>query len=90
MALGINRFEDVTWFNKESFEEALFWTSLFLLAGNSGEQAACITAVRASLLKAEEVSGYRLDELLGALTGNNEKAKKTAKILLKKPPVKKK
>ncbi|GHT64479.1 hypothetical protein FACS1894110_04190 [Spirochaetia bacterium] len=29
--LGINRFEDVTWFNKESFEKALLYVPLFLL-----------------------------------------------------------
>jgi hypothetical protein len=29
--LGINRFEDVTWFNKEAFEKALLYVPLFLL-----------------------------------------------------------
>jgi hypothetical protein len=28
----VNRFEDVTWFNKEAFEETLYYTFLFLLA----------------------------------------------------------
>jgi hypothetical protein len=90
MALGINRFEDVTWFNKESFEETLFWVSLFLLADSSGgEQAARISAISARLRKAEEGSGFRLDELLGALTGNTEKEKKIAKVVRKKPAGKK-
>jgi hypothetical protein len=30
--LKVNRFDDVTWFNKEAFEEALYYASLFLLA----------------------------------------------------------
>jgi hypothetical protein len=83
-ALGINRFEEVTWFNKESFEETLFWASLFLLA-DSGGQADRITAVSASLRSAEEASGYRLDELLSALTGNTAKEKKKKPAGKKKP-----
>jgi hypothetical protein len=35
-ALGINFFDDVTWFNKEGFEEALFYGSLFFLLENNG------------------------------------------------------
>jgi hypothetical protein len=30
--LKVNRFDDVTWFNKEAFEETLYYASLFLLA----------------------------------------------------------
>ncbi|GAB6392999.1 MAG: alpha-amylase [Treponematales bacterium] len=30
--LGVNRFDGVTWFNKEGFEDALFYGSLFLAA----------------------------------------------------------
>jgi hypothetical protein len=32
--LGINFFEDVTWFNKEGFEDALFYGALFLTLEN--------------------------------------------------------
>jgi hypothetical protein len=68
-ALGINRFDDVTWFNKEAFEETITWASIFLLS-ESGVSGQTISAVAGSLRKAEEASGYRLDELLGILTGN--------------------
>jgi hypothetical protein len=34
--LGINFFEDAAWFNKEAFEEALFYVPLFLLSGGPG------------------------------------------------------
>jgi hypothetical protein len=73
-ALGINRFEDVTWFKKESFEETLTWTRLFLLPEcDDPDNAALVDAAAEALLKAEEASGYRLDALLGALTGDKEK-----------------
>ncbi|MDR1636805.1 MAG: alpha-amylase, partial [Treponema sp.] len=31
LLLKVNRFDDVTWFNKEAFEEVLYYASLFLL-----------------------------------------------------------
>jgi hypothetical protein len=74
-ALGINRFDDVTWFNKEAFEETITWASIFLLS-ESGVSGQTISAVAGSLRKAEDASGYRLDELLGVLTGDiGDKAK---------------
>ena len=80
--LGVNRFNDITWFNKEAFEENLLYLSYFLLV-EDGEAlgpvftAATGTAGRAAfiadfdrvMLKAEEKSGYRLDELIKALYG---------------------
>jgi hypothetical protein len=82
-ALGINRFDDVTWFNKEAFEETVTWASIFLLSENSipGET---ISAVAANLRKAEKASGYRLDRLLGILTGDKEAKKETKPKKLKK------
>jgi glycosidase len=77
MALGINRFDDVTWFNKEAFEETITWASIFLLT-ESGIAGQTISAVAGSLRKAEESSGYRLDGLLAILTGE-KKEKKAAK-----------
>jgi glycosidase len=35
-ALGVNRFEEITWFNKEGFEESLFYGSLFFSLESSG------------------------------------------------------
>ncbi|MDR2159574.1 MAG: alpha-amylase [Treponema sp.] len=111
-ALGVNRFEEITWFNKEGFEESLFYGSLFLslesgaafeplrrpetaegatpggaAAVTAGEKAGTAPAEGAAgslpwperlgiiaelgktLTAAEEVSGYRLDGLIEALTG---------------------
>jgi hypothetical protein len=73
-ALGLNRFDDATWFNKEAFEETLTWVPVFLLS--EGIIAApTIRAVAGSLRNAEDPSGYRLDELLGILTGRKEDPK---------------
>jgi septal ring-binding cell division protein DamX len=77
--LGVNRFNDITWFNKEAFEESLFYLSCFLLTENESsfgpafaggtERAALIAEFDRVMLKAEESSGYRLDELIKALSG---------------------
>jgi hypothetical protein len=80
--LGVNRFNEVTWFNKEAFEETLNYASLFLLAEDEGAlgqafasaasamggRAACIAALHRALVKAEEASGYSLDSLIKALS----------------------
>ena len=89
-ALGINRFDDVTWFNKEAFEETLLKSRLFLLpeaAGDGSEgawrkQAAFLGDVSDSFLKAERLSGFKLEDLVGALTG--EMPKKPASVKAKK------
>jgi hypothetical protein len=76
--LGVNRFNDVTWFNKEGYEETLFYLSCFLLiedddsfgpgfAGGTG-RAAAIAEFGRAMLEAEKNSGYRLDELVKALS----------------------
>jgi hypothetical protein len=78
--LAVNRFEDVTWFNKEAFEEALLLTSFFLSLetpeafGKESEsptekqkRVETIAETVEALRLAEEASGYKLEELLGAL-----------------------
>jgi hypothetical protein len=93
-ALAVNRFEDITWFNKEAFEETISRSCLFLIPeaagafGDDGEdtadkwkkRAGLISAAAKSFLKAEKASGYRLEELPGALAGKpaNKAPKKTA------------
>jgi glycosidase/sulfur relay (sulfurtransferase) DsrC/TusE family protein len=42
--LGINIFDDVTWFNKEAFEQALYYVPLFLTLENNGAFAASVKA----------------------------------------------
>ena len=73
--LGVNRFDEVTWFNKESFEETLFLAPFFLApmpaaGGLTRERIETITAVTEAFRLAEEASGYRFDELPGVLTGD--------------------
>jgi glycosidase len=73
--LGINVFDDITWFNKESFDRVLRYVPLFLsmedpaLLGLADRktQLALIKGAAAELAKAETVSEYRLDKLTEAL-----------------------
>jgi len=78
--LGVNRFEDVTWFNKEAFEETLILVSLFLfiegdhafygkLTEKRQKRVDTIAAVVEAFSRAKEASGYRFDELTAALSG---------------------
>jgi hypothetical protein len=80
--LGVNRFNDVTWFNKEAFGEAMLLSSLLLFLeapdalGKKTEtgkerqtRIETIAAVTETLRKAEKASGYRFDGLSGALAG---------------------
>jgi hypothetical protein len=79
--LGVNRFDDVTWFNKEAFEETLFLAPFFLSLdtpcafGKETEsdkerlnRVKTIAAVTEAFRLAEEASGYRFDELSRALS----------------------
>ena len=65
--LGVNRFNDVTWFNKEAFEQALLLTPLFLSPEHM-KNIETIALVADVFLKAIADSGYRLDELPGLLS----------------------
>ncbi|MCL2318994.1 MAG: alpha-amylase family protein, partial [Treponema sp.] len=84
--LGVNRFEDVTWFNKEAFEQTLLLVPLFILPEEyrpvDGQQATdkarvkrikTIAAVTEAFRRAEEASGYRLDELPVLLSGGEKR-----------------
>jgi hypothetical protein len=82
--LGINHFDDVTWFNKEGFEDALFYSSLFFLVENSveipiEERIDRVFKIYDVLSKAEKKSGYRLDYLLDSLI-SKPKAKTPEKV----------
>ncbi|MCL2831984.1 MAG: alpha-amylase family glycosyl hydrolase [Treponema sp.] len=79
--LGINRYDGVTWFNKELFEDVLYWAQRFLIPetanimGRPGQTTADIR-LRAKLIKefvscvkkAEAVSDYKLNQLVDVLT----------------------
>jgi glycosidase len=76
--LGVNIFDDAAWFNKEGFEDALFYSSLFFLVEGSvkisiDERIDRIAKVYEVLIKAEEKSGYRFDHLLDILTAKPSK-----------------
>jgi glycosidase len=71
--LGINRYQDVIWFNKEGFEESLFYAGLFCLTESGGhwlKQAELIAGLEAVLKQAEEASEYKLEGLIEALSRN--------------------
>jgi hypothetical protein len=70
--LGINIFDDVAWFNKEGFEDALFYSSLFFMLDDTvdipvEERLTRIASIYEVLTKAEKKSGYRLDTLIDSL-----------------------
>jgi hypothetical protein len=103
--IGVNVFNDVTWFNKEAFESALFYGKLFFaLEGDSAmpwlERAARIAEVTEAMKKAETECGYRLDTLIQLLSGeeapfmtatpkSRTKAKTTKAAAAEKPEAKK-
>jgi hypothetical protein len=75
--LGINFFDDVPWFNKEGFEAALFYSSLFFMMEGSvdipaEERIDRVVKIYEALSKAEEKSEYRFDHLLDFLTAKNK------------------
>ena len=78
--LGVNRFEEATWFNREAYKETLFLTPFFLALegrlffgketetpGEKQKRMETIAAVTEAFCLAEETSAYRFDELPGAL-----------------------
>ena len=72
--LGVNRYQDVLWFNRESFEQWARWIMLLSavdLATDAGDDFAEVFVARYTLvrqwLKAEAVSEYQVAKLLEAL-----------------------
>ncbi|MDR1868352.1 MAG: alpha-amylase [Treponema sp.] len=73
--LGINLYDDILWFNKEGFENALFYASLFFMLESDSvvrisidERIERIAKIYDVFIKAEKKAGYRLDKLLDGLT----------------------
>ena len=82
--LGINIYDDITWFNKEGFEDALFYSSLFFLVDTSvsiliEEKINRIAKIYEVLSKAEEKSEYRFDKLFDSLTLDGQAVKSKPK-----------
>jgi hypothetical protein len=71
--LGVNRYRDILWFNKESFERLVWWLMRVAYVGLDGAvtpeaQARLAEAYRVAqaLLRAEQQSEYQLEKLLAA------------------------
>jgi hypothetical protein len=71
--LGVNRYQDVLWFNKEAFEDLMWW--LFVIAaieisaadaptGEIGKLILVIHEQITSLLASAQASGFKLEKLL--------------------------
>jgi glycosidase len=73
--LRVNVFEDVTWYNKEAFEEALTLFPLFALAEAGMAIAARAAGITAAFRRAGVLSGYRLDQLMASLAPAKPPAK---------------
>lgn len=72
--LGINRYQDVLWYNKESFEEFVWWLKILSLMELSSEKEfntnrvierlLKVEAITKRLLRAQKKSNYQVDLLL--------------------------
>jgi hypothetical protein len=94
--IGVNVFNDVTWFNKEAFESALFYGKLFfVLETDSAYQTPCsdrtarIAEVTEAMKKAEIESGYQMDKFIRLLSGEKEPRAPKKPAEKKAAPVKK-
>jgi len=72
--LGVNRFDDVVWFNHEGFEDFVWWLAWTSTleqglpeGADLGAHLVAIDKLVIELLDAEAASGYRVDKLLAAL-----------------------
>ncbi len=74
--LQINRYQDILWYNREAFDELLWWlytSSLVTSAREIPESEEIIEAAKAryaiirQLLAAQAVSGYQVEKLLAAV-----------------------
>jgi glycosidase len=77
--LGINRFKDILWFNKEALEEFVWWMTLVNMLEASGgtrktstrfvEQVLGAYEIAQNILRAEKSSAYQVNKLLKAVKG---------------------
>ncbi|MDR0684071.1 MAG: alpha-amylase [Spirochaetaceae bacterium] len=84
--IGVNEWGGVDWFNKEAFEEALFYAAA-IASGFAGIDA--VSTVFTELSGAELKSEYKLPELIKAL-GGKKSVKKAAAPAAVKPDAEKK
>lgn len=77
--LGVNRFQDVLWFNKEAYEEFIWWMMVVgmfeicadptLTATKFIEHITALYEMIQRWLEAEKVSDYQLNKLLSEIEG---------------------
>jgi hypothetical protein len=84
--LKVNFFENAMWFNKEAFEEALFYIPLFALLEHGPAQVKTIAAIAEQFRKAEAASEYKLDQLIDFLASKSSSAAAKAKKSVKAAP----
>jgi len=72
--LGINIYDDITWFNKEGLEDALYYSSLLFAVENT-TLIDRIAEVKELLIKAADKSDYRFDNLIDNLVSKQTKIK---------------
>jgi hypothetical protein len=67
--IGVNRHQGILWFNKERFEELLWWLLLVATLVTEERGAAGPREVLGRLAQAAEASGYQLEKLLALAAG---------------------
>jgi glycosidase len=78
-ALQVNRYQDTLWFNREAFEQIIWWmfviATVICTSRSPDRPAAEVPTLRETvntLRKASEASGYQVEKLLGAVMGSQE------------------
>ena len=70
--IGINRYAETVWFNKEFFESLLWWVLCMTVLESLGDEARSVGSVRAAyalieqLMTLSQASGYQVEALLSA------------------------
>jgi hypothetical protein len=77
--LGVNRYQDVLWFNKEAFEDLMWWLYIIAAVESSGAEGSdkpgedsgtsilrCYNTISNILINAQ-ASGYKIEKLLDLL-----------------------
>jgi hypothetical protein len=69
--LGLNRYQEILWFNHEGFQQLLRWLRIFVLVTAAGQdtRVAEVQQLIAVFNTAEAASGYQVEKLLAALRG---------------------
>lgn len=93
--LKVNRYNDVLWFNKEAFDQLVWWMFLLAVVDSSADAHASAEETAQSILgryevieklqKAEAQSEYQVEKLLEAVNGAATRKKATKKTATDEP-----